>query len=114
MFEAAAVLDNHFETFPDILEDVGGHDVQEGVLEELHEDEEAEAVNQDTSQPETVAAQGETGVVKEPREVGFSYSHLDSASTSCTHITISNRGGVFDMSVYFEMKYSKQYAEWAL
>ena len=45
------------------------------------EDEGAEAVDQDTSQPETVAAQGETGVVKEPREVGFSYSHLDPTST---------------------------------
>ena len=57
--------------FPDILEDVGGHDVQEGVLEELHEDEEAEAVNQDTSLPETVAAQGETGVVKDPEKSDF-------------------------------------------
>ena len=71
MFEAAAVLDNHFETFPDILEDVGGHDVQEGVLEELHEDEEAGAEEQDTSQPETVAAQGETGVVKDPEKSDF-------------------------------------------
>ena len=38
MFDAAAVLDIHLESLPDILEDVGGHDVQEGVLEELHED----------------------------------------------------------------------------
>ena len=43
---------------------------------------------------------------KEKRYIGM--------SCSCTHITISNRGGVFGMSVYFEMKYSKQYAEWAL
>ena len=71
VFEAAAVLINHFETFPDILEEVGGHDVQEGVLEELHEDEEAGAEEQDTSQPETVAAQGETGVVKDPEKSDF-------------------------------------------
>ena len=38
VFDAAAVLDIHLETLPDILEDVDGHDVQEGVLEELHED----------------------------------------------------------------------------
>ena len=38
VFEAVAVLDIHLETLPEILEDVDGHDVQEGVLEELHED----------------------------------------------------------------------------
>ena len=71
MFDAAAVLDIHLESLPDILEDVDGHNVQEGVLEELHEDEEAGAEEQDTSQPETVAAQGETGVVKEPEKSDF-------------------------------------------
>ena len=35
------------------------------------DEEEAEAVDQDTSQPETVAAQGETGVVKEPEKLDF-------------------------------------------
>ena len=38
MFDAAAVLDIHLETLPDIFEDVDGHDVQERMLEELHED----------------------------------------------------------------------------
>ena len=38
VFDAAAVLDIHLETLPDILEDVDGHDVQEGVLEDLHKD----------------------------------------------------------------------------
>ena len=41
------------------------------MLEELHEDEEAGAEEQDTSQPETVAAQGETGMVKDPEKSDF-------------------------------------------
>ena len=75
MFEAAAALDNHLDTLPDILENVGGHDVQEGVLEELHEDEEAGAEEQDTGQPETIAAPGETGVVDTLEKSDISKSH---------------------------------------
>ena len=48
VFDASAVLDIHLGTLPDNLGDVDGHDVQEGVLEELHEDEEAGAKEQDT------------------------------------------------------------------
>ena len=75
MFEAAAVLDNHLDTLPDIFENVGGHDVQEEVLEELHEDEKAGAEEQDTGQPETIAAPGETGVVKTIEKSDIPESH---------------------------------------
>ena len=75
MFEAAAVLDNHLDTLPDIFENVGGHDVQEEVLEELHEDEEAGAEEQDTSQPETIAAPSETGMVKTIEKSDIPESH---------------------------------------
>ena len=75
MFDAAAVLDIHLETLPDILEDVDGHDVQEGVLEELHEDEEAGAEEQDAGQPETIAAPGEKGVVDTLEKSDISKSH---------------------------------------
>ena len=75
VFEAAAALDNHLDTLPDILENVGGHDVQERVLEELHEDEEAGAEEQNTGQPETIAAPGETGVVDTIEKSDISKSH---------------------------------------
>ena len=75
MFEAAAALDNHLDTLPDILENVGGHNVQEGVLEELQEDEEAGAEEQDTGRPETIAAPGETGVVDTLEKSDISKSH---------------------------------------
>ena len=81
MFEAAAVLDIHLETLPDILEDVDGHDVQEGVLEELHEDKEAGADEQDTGQPETIAAPGETGVIITPEKTDISKISPYSPST---------------------------------
>ena len=71
MFDAAAVLDLIIAILPDNPKEVAGQDAHEGDLEEGLDDEEAEAVDQDTSQPETVAAQGETGVVKEPEKLDF-------------------------------------------
>ena len=68
---AAAVLDLIKATLPDNPKEVAGQDAHEGDLEEVLDDEEAEAVDQDTSQPETVAAQGETGVVKDPEKLDF-------------------------------------------
>ena len=69
---AAAVLDLIKATLPDNPKEVAGQDAHEGDLEEVLEDEEAEGVDQDTSQPETVAAQGETGVVnREPEKLDF-------------------------------------------
>ena len=62
---------------PDILKEVTGQDNHQGDLEEEREDEEAEADEQDTGQPETVVAQGETSVVENPREAGLSDSHLE-------------------------------------
>ena len=47
------------------------------MLEEVHGDEEAEADEQDTGQPETIVAPGETSVVENPREAGLSDSHLE-------------------------------------
>ena len=47
------------------------------MLEEVRGDEEAEADEQDTGQPETVATPGETSVVETPREAGLSDSHLE-------------------------------------
>ena len=44
-------------------------------MEEAREDEEAGAVEQDTSQPEAVGALGEKRVVVIDREAGFSDSH---------------------------------------
>ena len=58
---------------PDILKEVAS----QGDLEEEREDEEAEADEQDTGQPETVATPGETSVVENPREAGLSDSHLE-------------------------------------
>ena len=68
---AAAVLDIIIVILPDYPKEVAGQDAHEGDLEEVLDDEEAEAVDQDTSQPETVAAQGETGVVKDPEKLDF-------------------------------------------
>ena len=45
------------------------------MLEELHEDEEAGAEKQDTGQPETIAAPGETGVVDKLEKSDISKSH---------------------------------------
>ena len=52
-------------------------DDHQGVLEEVRGDEEAEADEQDTGQPETIVAPGETSVVENPREAGLSDSHLE-------------------------------------
>ena len=71
MFDAAAVLDLIIAILPDYPKEVAGQDAHEGDLEEVLDDEEAEAVDQDTSQPETVTAQGETGVSKEPEKSDF-------------------------------------------
>lgn len=71
MFDAAAVLDLIIAILPDYPKEVAGQDAHEGDLEEVLDDEEAEAVDQDTSQPETVTAQGETGVAKEPEKSDF-------------------------------------------
>ena len=68
---AAAVLALIIAILPDNPKEVAGQDAHEGDLEEVLDDEEAEAVDQDTSQPETVAAQGETGVVKDPEKLDF-------------------------------------------
>ena len=80
VFEVSAVLDI-IVIIPDYPKEVTGQDVHEGDLVEVLEDEEAEVEGQNTSQPETVAAPGETGVVEKHREVGFSYSHQDTTST---------------------------------
>ena len=45
------------------------------MLEELHEDEKAGAEEQDTGQPETIAAPGETGVVKTIEKSDIPESH---------------------------------------
>ena len=66
---------------PDILKDVSGHDVPEGVEEELREDKEAGADRRDTGHPETIGAPGEIGVVDKPRVAGYSSSHHNSATT---------------------------------
>ena len=69
---------------PDILKDVSGHDVPEGVEEELREDKEAGADRRDTGHPETIGAPGEIGVVDKPRVAGYSSSHHNSATTRGT------------------------------
>ena len=62
---------------PDIPKEVTGQDNHQGDLEEEREDEEAAADEQDTGQPETIVAPGETSVVENPREAGLSDSHLE-------------------------------------
>ena len=52
-------------------------DDHQGLLEEVRGDEEAEADELDTGQPETVVAPGEKSVVENPREAGLSDSHLE-------------------------------------
>ena len=68
-------LDLTVDILPDNLKEATGQGDQEGVLEEGHEDEEAGAVEQNTSQPEAVGALGEKRVVVIDREAGFSDSH---------------------------------------
>ena len=80
-FDAIFAVLDITDILPDILEDVDGHDVPEGVEEELRGDKEAEAEERDTGHPETIGAPGEIGVVKEPREAGYSFSHQNSATT---------------------------------
>ena len=80
VFEVSAVLDI-IVIIPDYPKEVTGQDVHEGDLGEVLEDKEAEVEGQNTSQPVTVAAPGETGVVEKHREVGFSYSHQETTST---------------------------------
>ena len=84
VFELSAVLDI-IVIIPDYPNEVTGQDVHEGDLVEVLEDEETEIEEQNTSQPETVAAPGETGVVEKHPEVGFSYSHQNTTSTVYGH-----------------------------
>ena len=82
MFDDISAVLDFTVILPDILEDVSGHDVPERVEEELHEDKEAGADERDTGHPETIEAPGEIGMVKEPREAGYSSSHQNSATTA--------------------------------
>ena len=66
--DLSAVLDITV-ILPDILKDVIGHDVPEGVEEDLLEDEEAGADERDTGQPEIIGAPGEIGVVEIPEKL---------------------------------------------
>ena len=68
-------IDLTVDILPDSPKDVTGQDNHKGVLEEVREDQEAGAVEQDTSQPEAVGALGEKRVVVIDREAGFSDSH---------------------------------------
>ena len=68
-------LDLIVHILPDKPKEATGQGDHEGVLEEVREDEEAGAVEQDTSQPEAVVALGEKRVVVKDREAGFSDSH---------------------------------------
>ena len=68
-------LDLIVHILPDNPKEATGQGDQGGVLEEAREDEEAGAVEQDTSQPEAVGALGEKRVVVIDREAGFSDSH---------------------------------------
>ena len=68
-------LDLIVDILPDNSKEATGQGDQEGVLEEVREDEEAGAVGQDTGQPEAVGALGEERVVVIDREAGFSDSH---------------------------------------
>ena len=52
-------LDLIVHILPDNSKEATGQGDHEGVLEEVHEDEEAGVVEQDTSQPEAVGALGE-------------------------------------------------------
>ena len=81
MFDAISAVLDITVILPDILKDVDGHDVPEGVEEELRDDKEAGAEERDTGHPETIGALGEIGVVDKPREAGYSSSHHNSATT---------------------------------
>ena len=59
------------DPLPDIPKEVTGQDNQEGDLEELRDEEEAEVNDQETGQPETVYAQGEDSVVDNPEKLDF-------------------------------------------
>ena len=59
------------EPLPDIPKEVTGQDNHEGDLEELHDEEEAEADDLETGHPETVIAQGEDSVVETPEKLDF-------------------------------------------
>ena len=59
------------EPLPDIPKEVTGQDNHEGDLGELRDEEEAEADDLETGQPETVNAQGEDSVVDNPKKLDF-------------------------------------------
>ena len=68
-------LDLIVDILPDILKEAAGQGDHEGVLEEVHEEEEAGAAERATGQPEVVGALGEEEVVIIDRGAGFSDSH---------------------------------------
>ena len=59
------------DPLPDILKEVTGQENHEGDLEELRDEEEAEADDLETGQPETVIAQGEDSVVENTEKLDF-------------------------------------------
>ena len=59
------------DPLPDIPKEVTGQDNHEGDLGELRDEEEAEADDPETGQPETVYAQGEDSVVDNPEKLDF-------------------------------------------
>ena len=59
------------DPLPDIPKEVTGQDNHEGDLEELRDEEEAEADDLKTGHPETVIAQGEESVVDNPKKLDF-------------------------------------------
>ena len=59
------------EPLPDIPKEVTGQDNHEGDLGELRDEEEAEADDLETGQPETVNALGEDSVVDNPEKLDF-------------------------------------------
>ena len=59
------------DPLPDILKEVTGQENHEGDLEELRDEEEAEADDLETGQPETVIAQDEDSVVENTEKLDF-------------------------------------------
>ena len=59
------------DPLPDIPKEVTGQDNHEGDLGELRDEEEAEADDLETGQPETVNALGEDSVVDNPEKLDF-------------------------------------------
>ena len=59
------------DPLPDILKEVTGQENHEGDLEELRDEEEAEADDLETGRPETVIAQGEDSVVGNTEKLDF-------------------------------------------